>query len=131
MKKMTMKAVVTTIIAVILWMLTVGIDVPFFDNRVVVFGALVTSVVSVVLWAICLMKKLESKLSNYVYFAIGDFVLMLIVLLYSIYDILTNKNFLGGLAGICLLIYIEPVLLIFEVSAIIAYFRKKKLVISN
>lgn len=86
------------------------------------FLCVILSIVAGCLLVTAMVKQLfKSKASVYRIFAWTDGILTACVILYAIYDILTDTGWFAGLFGMILLVYIVPVLLLLLLADFVLY----------
>lgn len=96
----------------------------FFSKAIgiISFLCVILSIVVGCLLVTAIVKHLfKSRASVYRIFAWTDGILTVCVILYAIYDILTDIGWFAGLFGMVLLVYIVPVLLLLLLADFVIY----------
>lgn len=88
--------------------------------------AIAFSILFICFLIIGIAKKISSKISPYKVFAISDFIIGIIVLLYAIYDIEASTGFLAGFMGIILLLTVIPVILVLLLIDLFVWLYNRK-----
>lgn len=71
-------------------------------------------------------KKISSKISPYKVFAISDFIIGIIALLYAIYDIAISTDIWAGFIGVILLLTVIPVILVLLLIDLFVWLYNRK-----
>ncbi|MGN0496271.1 MAG: hypothetical protein ACI4GW_08620 [Lachnospiraceae bacterium] len=123
-KKITLLAVILTII---LWIVTAVVSINSLSGAVILLlFAIAASILSFCMICVWLIRKIKPGISSYKLFGITDVVVEGIIVIYAVYDILTDTGIMAGIAGFLILCFVAPVPLIFLIIDIILYFRNKK-----
>ena len=102
-------AIILTILVAVFWILG-----DKFDARFLIVS-IALAVASIFLWIIIfigfIMKKIDKpQISPYKMFAVMDIILIIVLGIWSVYDIKTDTGFLAGIGGTLGLMYGEPIL---------------------
>ncbi|MDE5817797.1 MAG: hypothetical protein K2I07_00530 [Lachnospiraceae bacterium] len=115
------------LIAIILWVIGVGVINTYLSDSIVVFeSAIVLSIISVCLCGVCLAKRFMKHASPYKVFGIVDIMLEAVIVGYAIYDLMTDTGMLAGILGFLLLCFVAPIPVILLIIDVCLYFAKER-----
>lgn len=118
MQKLWKSVLVLIAATLLLW----GVSLVTKTSGVLNFLCVILSIVAGCLFITAIVKQfLKRQASVYRIFAWTDGILTCCVILYAVYDILTDTGWFAGLFGVMLLVYILPVLLLLLLADYLIY----------
>lgn len=127
MKQVKKIMISVVIVTVILWIMTaVIINYSLPGGWILLIFAIVSSILSICMVCVWLIGKIKPGISPYKLFGITDMVIEGMIVIYAVYDILTDTGMMAGIKGFLMLCFIAPIPLILLIIDIILYVKSKK-----
>lgn len=120
MSKYTKTTLILFILAALFWMMCI-IAEPANLELIFALAAVFCSIVFLCLMAVSISQRMNKNLSPYRVFALVDALIGLGVVLYAVYDILTDTGFWAGITGIVLLVTVLPMTLLLLLADFLAF----------
>ncbi|MGN0496279.1 MAG: hypothetical protein ACI4GW_08665 [Lachnospiraceae bacterium] len=115
------------ILTVILWFMTVAIiNYSLRGGLILLMFAIVGSILSICMVCVWLIGKIKPGISHYKLFGITDMVIEGMIVIYAVYDMLTDTGMMAGIKGFLMLCFVAPIPLILLIIDIILYVKSKK-----
>lgn len=73
-----------------------------------------------------MIGRVKKKISAYLAFGIVNAVLELIIVIYSVCDLLLDSGIMAGIRGYLLLVFVAPIPVILIIIDVIVYLMKRK-----
>lgn len=120
MSKYTKTTLILFVLAALFWMMCI-IAEPANLELIFALAAVFCSIVFLCLMAVSISQRMNKNLSPYRVFALVDALIGLGVVLYAVYDILTDTGFWAGITGIVLLVTVLPMTLLLLLADFLAF----------
>lgn len=120
MSKYTKTTLILFILAALFWMMCI-IAEPANLELIFALVAVFCSIGFLCLMAVSISQRMNKNLSPYRVFALVDALIGLGVVLYAVYDILTDTGFWAGITGIVLLVTVLPMTLLLLLADFLAF----------
>ena len=115
------------ILTVILWLMTVAIiNYSLRGGLILLIFSIVASISSICIICVWLIRKIKPGISPYKLFGIADMVIEGMIIIYAVYDMLTDTGMMAGIKGFLLLFFVAPIPLVLLIIDIILYVKCKK-----
>lgn len=129
MSKSIKWTIVSFILAALCWSVEIFINPSGYEVILFILAAASSILFACFLFvSICsiLAKKRQKAVSTYKTFAVADLCVGILTAGYAAYDIITANGFFGGIVGVLLLIFAEPIVLVLLLADLIAWVCKDR-----